>query len=206
LARASDTEREWIWFAIRTAHCVPLDRTAYPSTLFDGKPIPWPDWACRAPDGGVHKDDRLGRIDVHVSKVPSPRDEITWTCDFTIFLVRCEWVEPIINLIEAHGTHLGNVYLSGQRLLNWVTIHQNNPVNISTNNGHSKSCPICGHVHVVFYGQVFFGDAAVVGRRLIVNGDGIFVRSDVAERLKLRAPAGAFKPRTVRYREDKTTP
>jgi hypothetical protein len=46
-----------------TPRCIPLDHRAYPSTVFDREIVPWPNWCCKAPDGGVHIDARVAAID-----------------------------------------------------------------------------------------------------------------------------------------------
>lgn len=100
MARLAPADREWMWYAIWTGRCVPLDRYAYPSTLYDGRRIPWPDWACRAPGHGVHKNDRVGRIDVHVAEPPNKRDEISWTWNFSVFILSKTWVKIIEGIID----------------------------------------------------------------------------------------------------------
>jgi hypothetical protein len=92
---ARRSENRWLWYSSKTSECVPSDRHAYPSTAYDDWRIPWPDWACKAPDGGVHGSSRVGQIDVHVSKAPSDRAEVTWTCDFQIRVISRRWLAEL---------------------------------------------------------------------------------------------------------------
>lgn len=192
----------WFQYTPKTADCVPLDRDIYPTTVYDSWTIPWPDWACKAPDGGVHIDARVGRIDVHVARAPNSRDEINWTCDFGVFVVARKWFDAIEDLIDGSRVFLGSLHLRGAELPDWATIHEISPPTILTNNGNSKTCPTCGSVYTAIRGGVFFSDPAVLGRPLFVGRKGIFVREDEAIRRNLRTPTGAFKPgRPVRFRE-----
>src|SRR4051794_33178756 len=82
-SKTTKTER-WFRYGLRTAGCVSLDVSAYPSTVYDRQVIPWPDWCCKAPDGGVHIDARVGAIDVHLIAPPEGADEFSWTCNFQV--------------------------------------------------------------------------------------------------------------------------
>lgn len=190
----------WLWYAIRTPRCIPLDPRAYPSTVFDREIIPWPDWCCKAPDGGVHVDARVGAIDVHLSKAPSGPDEITWTCEFQVVLASTEWLAQIEDLIDGQRIALGQVFVDGRLLADWATISEAHAPRLLTGEGWSKVCPICGSVYATLHGKVFFADPAVQGRPLIIASDGIFVREDEAIRRQLRTPTGAYKPTVVGLR------
>lgn len=193
---------EWLWYAIQTPRCIPLDRRAYPSTVYDDRTIPWPDWCCRAPDGGVHIDARIGAIDVHLSKAPSGPDEVTWTCNFQVLLASREWLTQIEDLIDGQKVALGKVFVDGRALTDWATINEARAPGILSSEGRSKVCPICGSIYATLWGKVFFTDPAVVGRPLIIASSGIFVREDEAARRALRTPTGVYKPIRVGLRPD----
>jgi hypothetical protein len=199
--RQTNPGEEWLWYAWRTPDCTPLDRDAYPTTLFDGEPMPWPDWACRAPNGGIHMDNRVGQIDIHVAAAPSPKDEVSWTCEFQVFLLARRWLETIEDLIDPTRIFVGRLYLEGRELQDWVTIHEPSAPLMMMKDGHRKLCPICGADNSVFYTGAFFSDPTMLGRPLIVGGKGLYVRREEAEERGLRTPAGTFKPIGVRYRE-----
>ena len=190
----------WLWYAIRTPRCVPLDHRAYPSTVYDDRIIPWPDWCCRAPDGGVHIDARVGAIDIHLSKAPSALDEVTWTCNFQVLLVSMEWLAQIEDLIDGRKVALGQVFVDDRALPNWATINEANPPGFLSSEGRSKVCPICGNIYATLRGKVFFTDPAVAGRPLIIASIGIFVREDEVIRRALRTPTGVYKPTRVGLR------
>ncbi len=191
---------KWLWYTSRTPRGVPLDPRAYPSAVFDREVIPWPDWACKAPDGGVHIDARIGAIDVHLAKAPSSRDEISWTRGFQVRLVSSEWLAQIEDLIDGRNVARGQVFVDGRALTDWATIHEAHATRLFSDDERSKVCPICGDLYAVLYGKTFFVDPAVQGRRLIVTSNGIFVREDEAIRRRLRTPAGAYKPSLVGLR------
>jgi hypothetical protein len=188
---------KWLWYAIRTPRCLPLDRRAYPSTIFDRKVIPWPDWCCKAPDGGVHIDARVPAVDVHLSRAPSGPDEVSWTCDFQVLLASREWLAQIEDLIDGRRVAVGQVFVDGRALPDWATLNEVHAPRLVSSEGWSKVCPICGSPYAVLYGKVFFTDPAVQGRPLIVAADGIFVRKDEVIRRQLRTPNGAYKPTVV---------
>ena len=192
----------WLRYDVRTPDCVPLDREAYPGDVYEGRPVPWPPWACRAPDGGIHKDSRIGQIDVHIATPPKKKDEISWTCEFQVLLISRRWLEQIEDLIEPSKTFAGRVFQKGQELADWATLHERSPPLVMMKEGWRKSCPICGEDHNVIYRGVFFADPAVLGRRVIVNGEGIFVRKEDAETRDIKPPAGGFRPVTVQYRPE----
>jgi hypothetical protein len=192
----------WLWYAIRTPHCVPLDHRAYPSTVYDGRTIPWPDWCCKAPDGGVHVDARVGAIDVHLSKAPSGPDEVTWTCNFQVLLASREWLAQIEDLIDGRRVALGQVFVDGRALTDWATINEAHAPGFLSSEGRSKVCPICGSIYATLWGKVFFTDPAVAGRPLIIASSGIFVREDEVIRRALRTPTGVYKPTRVGLRRD----
>lgn len=203
MARKQTTAVEtWLRYEIRTSDCVPLDRKSYPGDLYEGRPIPWPQWACRAPDGGIHKDNRIGQIDVHVTAPPKKKDEIGWTCDFQVLLISRRWLEEIKDLIDPSKTFVGRVFQNGQELTDWATLHERSPPLLMMKEGWRKTCAICGGEYSVIYRGTFFADPAVLGRRVIVNAKGIFVRKEDAEARGLKPPAGGFKPITVQYRPE----
>jgi hypothetical protein len=196
---------QWLWYALRTAKCVPLDQRAYSSTVYDGEVIPWPDWCCKAPDGGVHIDARIGAIDVHLSRPPGGPDEVTWTCNFQLLLASREWLANIEDLIDGHRVALGQVFVEGRVLPDWATINEARAPGFLSSEGWSKVCPICGSVYATLRGKVFFTDPAIAGRPLIIASNGIFVREDEAIRRGLRTPVGAYKPALVELRSSSQT-
>jgi hypothetical protein len=203
LARAKKLKGEgWLWYALRTAKCVPLDPRAYPSTIYDGDIIPWPNWCCKAPDGGVHIDARVAAIDVHLSRAPSGPDEVTWTCNFQVLVTSRRWLAQIEDLIDGRQVALGQVFVDGQALTDWATINEAHPPGFFSSEGRSKVCPICGHIYATLWGKVFFVDPAIAARPLVVTSSSIFVREDEAIRRSLRTPVGAYKPTRVGIRRD----
>ena len=108
--RRSDVS--WVWYAPRTPDCAPLDEAAYPSAEFNGRSIPWPDWACRAPDGGVHIDARCSRIDLHLAKPPRRRLEYTWTGNFGVRSVAQTWLARMKDLVDPQYMFSGDVRLT----------------------------------------------------------------------------------------------
>lgn len=187
----------WLWYALRTAACAPLDAGAYPSTVYDRRVIPWPDWCCKAPDGGVHIDGRASAIDVHLAREPEGPDEVSWTCDFQVLLVSMSWLADIEDLIDGQRVALGKVLVEGRASSNWATINEVRAPGFFSSEGWSKTCPICGSVYATLRGKVFFTDPAIVGSPLIVASKGIFVREDEAAQRNLRTPIGAYKPTLV---------
>ena len=112
----------WLRYALRTPNCLPLDPGAYASTVYDREVIPWPDWCCKAPDGGVHIDARLAAIDVHLLWAPNGPDEVSWTCNFQLLLASREWLAQIEDLIDGRQVALGRVFVDGKALTDWATI------------------------------------------------------------------------------------
>jgi hypothetical protein len=200
LAFANAAATRWLWYAIRTKRCVPLDANAYPTTVFARGTIPWPTWACKTPEGGVHLNGGLGRIDVHVAKAPQGPEELHWTCDFGVFLVADSWLAEIADLVERDGVSLGQLSLSGRPLSGWSTIHDVDPPTLLASDGRTHTCPFCGWAYTVTYGRVYFSDPTIDDRSLVVNRNGIFVREDLAIMRNLRTPVGAYKPSAVKLR------
>jgi hypothetical protein len=161
-----------------------------------------PPWVCRSPDGGLHKDNRIGQIDVHLALPPKKKDELSWTCDFQVPLISRRWLEQIEDLIDPSKTFVGRVFLKDQELADWATFHERSPPLLMMKEGWRKACPICGEDISVMYRGMFFADPAVLGRKVIVNGNDIFVWKEDAEARGLKPPAGAFKPVTIQYRPE----
>lgn len=179
---------------------MPLDLGAYPSTIFDGRPIPWPEWACKGPDGGVHPSAKVGAIDIDAADAPNSRDEVTWTCDFTVRVVAHSWLSEVEDLIEPGRILLGTLRKDGEALPGWSTIREARPPALRSTEGRTKTCPICGHTYSVVHGTEFFSDPAAFGRPFIANENGLFVREDLAFERNLRTPIGAFPPGIVEFR------
>jgi len=201
LARAtSGKDERWLWYTPRTADCLPLDPEAYPSTVYDGEVVPWPDWACKAPDGGIHVDARIAAIDVHLARAPTGRDEFTWNCDFQVLLATRQWLSQIEDLFDGRRVALGQVFVGGKALPDWATINESHATELFSSGGWSKVCPICGRISSVLRGKVFFSDPRIQGRPLIIASNEIMVREDEVIRRGLRTPIGAFKPSLVGFR------
>ena len=198
MVRATQRRGErWLWYALRTAKCVPLDPAAYPSTVYDREIIPWPDWCCKAPDGGVHIDARVAAIDVHLSRPPAGTDEVTWNCDFQVLLASRHWLAQIEDLIDGRRIALGQVFVNGRALPDWSTINEAHAPGFFSSEGRSKVCPICGSAYATLWGKVFFTDPAIESRPLIIASSSIFVREDEAVSRGLSTPVGAYKPKLV---------
>ncbi len=103
----------WLLYAVRTPVCAPLDRRAYPEAVYHDGVTPWPDWACRSPDGGIHTDNRLGSIDVNLAAMPTNRGQISWTCEFQVTLVARSWLSAFEDLIDPDKTWIGQVLVGG---------------------------------------------------------------------------------------------
>jgi hypothetical protein len=189
----------WLWYAAKGSDCVPLDRTVYPSTIYDGRPMPWPPWACKAPDGGVHASSKRGSLDIHVSRAPSDHHEVTWSCEFTLWVLSRRWLAAIDDLIDGQRVCAGRLYFNGVELEDWATLHEVNSPALNASEGRAKTCPICNSHYTTLHGFVSFIDPTVVGRPLIITGDGIFVREDEVVRRNLRTPSGVFKPRWIKF-------
>ena len=194
-------EATWAWYALQTPDCSPLDRSAYPAAQLAERTIPWPDWACRAPDGGVHIDARRSRIDVHIAKTPKPRLQLGWTCEFGAILVRRDWLALIEDLLVDSSISVGEVSVSGRRLDSWATLHGSNAPPLLSTEGWSKTCPTCGSIYSTLHGREFFAARAALSKPVIVNWTGIFIRSDIFEARRLPVPRGAFKPDWVSLEE-----
>jgi hypothetical protein len=190
----------WLLYAIRTPKCAPLDRAIYPEKSYHGGVTPWPPWACSDPDGGVHKDNRLGGIDVHLAAAPRTADEISWTCEFQVTLVAAAWLRQLADLVDP--TSVGRVFLKDQELAEWATLHEAAPPLVMMKEGWRRTCPICGEDNSVIYGTMFFADPAVLERGVIVTNEGILVRESEAVARGLLPPKGAYKPVRVPYRPD----
>jgi len=187
----------WLWYSCRTDHCVSLDRTVYPATAYDGRPIPWPNWACKAPDGGIHADGRIGSIDLQVAHEPSGPEEYQWSCEFQVRILHRDWYSLIEDLVDGSVVAAGRLIRRGEVMPEWVTLHGVKPPILHASEGWHKRCPICGDDYSLLRGRKSFRDPIVIDMPLIVNGSGIFVREDEAVRRNLRTPVGAFKPSLV---------
>ena len=200
--RRSDVS--WVWYAPRTPDCAPLDEAAYPSAEFNGRSIPWPDWVCRAPDGGVHIDARCSRIDLHLAKPPRRRLEYTWTCNFGVRLLAQTWLSRIEDLVDPQYMFSGDVVAHGRRIAGWSTLHARSAPPLLSSEGWSKTCPICGDVYSTLQGRPSFTDPAARSMPLIANRAGIFIRKDVFAEREIPTPAGAFEPKVVWLEEPPT--
>jgi hypothetical protein len=177
-----------------------VDRNAYPTTIYDGQPRPWPEWACRSPAGGIHVDARRGSIDVKVAKAPNNRDELNWTCDFQITVVADSWLSQLEDLIDDDRVALGKIIFNEKNVEGWSTIHERTPPSLLATEGRTNTCEICGASYTTIHRGAYFTDPTAAARLLIVNQNGLFVREDVARGRNLRTPSGAFKPRAIKLK------
>lgn len=189
----------WLWYATKTSHCVALDRRAYAETTYDGIAVPLPDWVCQGPDGGLHVNAGLYRVDVEVAEAPGADDEFSWTCDYTVRLVAHTWLDEVRDLVDEGRMGLGVLRRNGQVIPGWSTIRERRPPTLMAMEGRSKTCPGCGSSYTVLHGREYFSDPDVVGRALIVNSNGLFVREDIARERQLRTPRGAYEPGLVEF-------
>ena len=191
--------QRWLWYDTETADCVSLDRSSYVETLFDGRRVPLPEWVCTAPDGGLHKNADLLALDVDIAEAPNTCDELNWTCEYVVKLVAHSWLDEIRDLIDEERIGLGVLRQNGEVVSGWSTIHERRPPVLLATEGHVKTCPICGHSYTVLHGREYFSDPEVIGRPLIVNSNGLFVREDIARSRNLRTPRGAFEPGVIEF-------
>ncbi len=199
MSKPKNPAERWLWYTSKTRRGVQLDPSAYPTTPFGKDTVLFPPWVCQKPDGGVHIDNRIGRIDVEVAKAPSSRIEFNWTWDYGVNIVSTAWLGEIRDLVDEKKISIGEVLRRGRSLENWATLHEAFAPSMFGSDGWATRCPICGDVLAMTAGRLFFADPNVVGRPLIVNRQGVFVREDLAVGRNLRTPPGAFKPAVVRF-------
>ncbi len=197
--RASSKER-WLVYSCRTSAYMSLDPSAYTSTLFDGRPIPWPPWACKAPDGGIHIDNKIDRFDVDLIKSPRRSLDFHWTHNFGVHIISDSWLDDIRDLIDESRTFLGDVRVGGKKISGWSTIHEPGAPPLLASAGTSKTCPICGSYYTTLWGKLSLGDQSAAGRPLFPNDNGVFIREDLVLSRNIRRPAGVFKPWPVKLR------
>lgn len=203
MARAKPPTPRWVWYCLRTSNCVPLDPEVYPLTVYEGRTLPCPNWVCKRPTGGMHMNARLGQIDIHVSKAPTGRHEMQWSCEFQTSIVAKSWCEGFADLLAQEEVFLGKIFHNGTVLDQWFTIHQPSPpLLLSTEGRIYPTCPICGEEYTTLHGSVYFADRRALDRKVIVNFKGVFIREDEVINRGIRAPIGAFKPRLVKFREN----
>lgn len=201
-----DRSSSWLWYSWKTARCVPLYANAYGTSDLGSTAIPWPNWACRAPNGGVHIDHRLGRIDIEVTEPPDERDELAWTCNFTVCVVKHTWLDEIRDLIDETRVFLGDVRSGGEAVPGWSTIHEPLAPPLVASGAEALICPICGDHYNSLLGRLSVEDPNAEGRPLFVNMAGIFVREDLALARNLRKPSGAFVPSRIHLRASSYPP
>ena len=199
MARTKNPAERWLWYTPKTSVCVPLDWAAYPTTAFGSETRPFPSWACQSPNGGIHIDRRVMRIDVEAAKAPTSRIELNWTCTYGVRVVAKSWLDEIRDLIDESRIGIGEVRRGGRPLAKWATLQEANAPALFGARGWASQCPICRDILTMRDGRLFFADPSVVGRPLIVNGNGVFVREDLALARNLRTPVGAFKPTVVKF-------
>ncbi len=196
---AVPSTQRWLWYATETDDCVPLDRSAYAETVFDGGVVPLPEWVCMTPWGGLHIDADLPRLDVDVAESPGDREEVSWTCDYGVRLIAHSWLDQIRDLIDGARIGLGTLWRNGNAISGWSTIHERQPPVLLSTEGYVQTCPLCRGSYSILHGREYFSDAAVIGRPLIANSSGLFIREDIARSRRLRTPRGSFEPVLVEF-------
>lgn len=177
-----------------------MDAQVYPSTVYDGQPTPKPDWVCRGPNGGMHIDRRAGRIDIDVAQRPVKRIEINSSEPFQVRVLAEAWLDQIRDLVDESEIFVGEVRKDGKALSGWATVNHRSAPPLIARKGGAIRCTICGSFWMTLWGVTFFTGPNVLGRPLIVNPYGVFVREDLALSRNLRRPSGAFKPTAVGHR------
>ena len=191
--------RRWQWYASKTAKFVGIDASFYSSTMLNRTSIPFPDWACKSPNGGVHVDAKRRRIDVIISSRPNSTDDYSWTDIYCISLISDRWLKRIADVIDEGKVGIGTVYLGGKPLEGWSTLHELNAPSLLSTEGYSMTCPLCGNTYTVLHGREYFADPIVIGRPFIVNNNGLFVREDIAISRDLPTPRGTYEPQVVEF-------
>jgi len=134
-----------------------------------------------------------------VSKAPRKRDEVTWSCEFQIEIVSRRWLAEIEGLVDGQKVFVGRLFLHGKELEDWATLHEVNSPALFASEGRAKTCPICNSHYTTLHGSVSFVDPEVVGRKLILAGNGIFISEAEVTHRNLRTPSGVFKPRVISF-------
>jgi hypothetical protein len=162
---------------------------------------PWPEWVCKNREGGGgHRNASFQQIDIDVASAPNDQDELSWLCDFGLTLVAESWLDEIRDLIDSGRIYLGVVRQDGEIVEGWSTIHEHRPPTLLSTEGSTLTCPVCGYAFSILHGQEFFSDEAVLGRPLIINTNGIFIREDLALARNLRTPRSAFEPGLITFK------
>ena len=136
---------------------------------------------------------------MEVAKAPTSRIELNWTCTYHVRVVSRAWLNDIRDLIDESRIGVGEIRRRGRALDGWATLHEADAPTLFGAEGWAQQCPVCGSVSAMVAGREFFADPRMVGRSLIVNSRGVFIREDLALVRNLRTPAGAFKPSVVRF-------
>jgi hypothetical protein len=186
----------WYWYASKSDG-VSLHRPAYKSIEFDNKPFPFPDWACKGPNGGVHIDARVGRIDVSVSEMPPNREEFSWTYEYGVPLFKRKWFELIQPIVERNDIEVGAVYLEDELRPDWVTIHSIEPPSLLCKQIIESHCSNCGGTQTWTRGRCYFDSTIGFDREIIMNRNGLFILKSIVESMGLRTPNKCFKPTLV---------
>lgn len=195
--------QRWLWYATETDDCVQLDRTAYAETVFDGSVVPLPDWVCRTPEGGLHINAGILQLDIEVAQLPGHNDEISRICDYGVRLIADTWLDQVLDLIDGSRIGLGKLRRNGEPIPGWSTIQERQPPDLLSTEGYVQTCALCSGSYSILHGREYFSDRAVIGRPLIVNSSGLFIREDIARSRHLRKPRGAFEPELVEFEPER---
>lgn len=187
----------WVWYASRSERPIPLDERRYPSIEFDKKPVPRPEWICQAENGGLHVDARIGRIDVHVASHPVPSFELNWTDPYALHVVSTAWLDPILDLVDGDRVFFGTLFLDGQSIEGWQSVHGLQQPVLKSAGMTVRSCARCGNVSTWTKGKEYFDDPAIADQVLLVEGSGLYLREDIVRERNIRLPIGSFEPSFV---------
>lgn len=190
----------WVWYASQSERPVHLDAARYPSIEFDGRLLPRPEWICQAADGGLHVNAAVGCIDVHVASRPISTIELNWTEPYALNVVARRWAEVWRDLIDPDRVFLGKLFLEGQEIEEWVSIHGVGQPALKSKEMTTKRCDHCGNLSTWTRGGEFFDASKLRDQIVLVNANGIYLREDIVLGRGICAPMGSSEPSYVVWR------
>jgi hypothetical protein len=188
---------DWLWYSSSSEYPVYLDGSRYRKIAFDGGWTPAPEWVCQAPDGGLHVDARIGRIDMDVLVRPPDEIDLNWNFEYQVYILSKKWINLFRDRLVAEGIATGQLRYSGRVLDDWVTIHQDHAPPLRSPNVAVKICPVCGNISTWPRGAPFFRDSEADAREIIANRSGVFVSADLVRRRNIATPAGSHVPMMI---------
>lgn len=188
----------WLWFASRADQGLELDRSAYPWLKhITFQPVKT-EWTCVQPNLVVHTDSRISRVDARVQPLPKMGRFQIGRMERNIKIIRRDWADGIAHLVDGERIAFGDIIVGDAVVPDWVTIHAANMPALLSEDCSLHICPNCCGQKSMNWGQTpFFADPRVADAPLIVNGNGIFLRQDEAERRGIRQPFGAYRATRV---------